>query len=77
MKTSNGKAAALIACLLIPSLVSTGAPTTEDEKLGSFFRSYLDERFRDRPVEATKLGDHRFDALLEDVSRPARDGSAL
>src|SRR6185503_8708843 len=29
--------------------------------------------FRHRPVDATKLGDHRFDSLLEDVSRPARD----
>src|SRR5438067_1265205 len=49
-----------------------GAPG--DQKLESFFKSYLDERFRLRPVEATKLGDHRFDSQLDDVSSPARQG---
>src|SRR6266581_4253808 len=48
-----------------------GAP--DDQKLESFFKSYLDEHFRLRPVEATKLGDHRFDAQLEDVSLQARE----
>ncbi len=64
----------MTACILISGLAGARAQTTENEKLESFFRSYLDERFRHRPVEATKLGDHRFDSLLEDVSRPARDG---
>jgi uncharacterized protein (DUF885 family) len=74
MNTSKWKTAAVMACILISGLVGACAQTTENEKLESFFRNYLDERFRQRPVEATKLGDHRFDALLEDVSRPARDG---
>ena len=64
----------MTACILISGLAGARAQTTENEKLESFFRSYLDERFRHRPVEATKLGDHRFDSLLEDVSQPARDG---
>jgi len=74
MNISNWRTAAVMACLLIPILVRAGAQTTENENLASFFRSYLDEHFRHRPVDATKLGDHRFDALLEDVSRAARDG---
>ena len=49
------------------------AEAPEDQKLESFFKTYLDEHFRLRPVEATKLGDHRFDAQLEDVSLQARE----
>src|SRR6266550_287396 len=74
MNTSNWRTAAVMACILIPGLVRARALATENEKLESFFRNYLDERFRHRPVEATKLGDHRFDSLLENVSQPARDG---
>jgi uncharacterized protein (DUF885 family) len=45
---------------------------TEDERLTDFFRAYLDEAFRLRPLEATRLGDHRFDHLLDDVSAKGR-----
>jgi len=44
-----------------------------DAKLAVFFKQYLDERFRSQPTDATGLGDHRFDGLLEDVSAPARE----
>lgn len=44
-----------------------------DAKLEAFFKQYLEAHFRQQPVAATKLGDHRFDHLLDDVSRPARD----
>jgi len=47
-------------------------PKNEDEKLTAFFRAYLDEDFRRRPLEATRLGDHRFDDRLDDVSPKAR-----
>lgn len=59
-------------------VLATGAATAfaqdTDAGLDAFFKHYLEERFRQRPVEATKLGDHRFDHLLDDVSRAARDG---
>jgi uncharacterized protein (DUF885 family) len=45
----------------------------EDAKLASFFKSYLDEQFKQQPYAATRLGDHRFDHLLEDVSAKSRD----
>ncbi len=44
-----------------------------DAKLERFFKQYLDEHFKLQPMQATELGDHRFDALLDDVSKPARD----
>jgi uncharacterized protein (DUF885 family) len=45
----------------------------EDAKLNTFFKQYLDADFRQRPLAATELGDHRFDASLDDLSRSARD----
>jgi uncharacterized protein (DUF885 family) len=50
------------------------AQASEDAKLNSFFKNYLDRRFRQQPLEATALGDHRFDSLLDDISKPAREG---
>ena len=46
---------------------------TADVKLEAFFKQYLDEHFRQQPTEATGLGDHRFDGLLDDVSAAARE----
>lgn len=40
--------------------------------LSDFFRQYLDERFQYRPLEATRLGDHRFDHALEDLTPGSR-----
>lgn len=43
-----------------------------DAKLESFFKAYLDDNFRLRPLEATRLGDHRFDSQLEELTPEAR-----
>jgi len=45
-----------------------------DPKLETFFNEHLEESFRLRPLEATVLGDHRFDHLLDDISSEARRG---
>ena len=47
---------------------------SSDQKLNEFFQHYLDQQFRQQPLEATRLGDHRFDHLLDDVSSQAREG---
>ena len=39
------------------------AQPSEDDKLNSFFKTYLEARFQQQPTEATSLGDHRFDHL--------------
>lgn len=49
-----------------------GAADDADKKLADYFDAFLEAEFKERPVEATKLGDHRFDALLDDVSPKAR-----
>lgn len=48
------------------------AAEDEDARLLAFFKEFLDREFRHRPLEATRLGDHRFDHLLDDVAPPAR-----
>ena len=45
---------------------------TIDGKLEAFFKSHLEESFHLRPMDATMLGDHRFDHLLDDISVEAR-----
>jgi uncharacterized protein (DUF885 family) len=47
---------------------------TEDDRLTAFFKVHLEREFRERPLEATRLGDHRFDHLLDDLSPKARAG---
>ena len=46
-----------------------------DSPLETFFRRYLDERFALHPVDATALGDHRFDDKLDDLSPAALEKS--
>jgi uncharacterized protein (DUF885 family) len=46
----------------------------EDAKLAAFFQAYLDRSFREEPLAATRLGDHRFDDQLDDLSAEARAG---
>lgn len=43
----------------------------EDAALEQYFHRYLEVHFEQQPLEATSLGDHRFDHLLDDLSRPA------
>jgi uncharacterized protein (DUF885 family) len=54
--------------------VAPGAdgPNLEDSRLEGFFREYLDRSFGLQPLNATKLGDHRFDDRLDDLSPDAR-----
>jgi uncharacterized protein (DUF885 family) len=67
-------ALALLPLLLLAA--PAAAAGAEDARLADFFTAYLDQAFRLRPLEATRLGDHRFDHLLDDISARARAGWA-
>ena len=58
--------------ILLNAVATNGAdrtaPNVADEELKSFFEQYLEAEFPLRPMHATRLGDHRFDAQLDDVS---------
>ena len=65
----------MVAALMTVLTVSNGqAQQSEDAKLDAFFKDHLEQEFRQQPLEATGLGDHRFDALLDDISSKARNG---
>ncbi len=57
------------------SLTALAADGGEDAKLAAFFKSYLDAELKARPLDATRAGDHRYDHLLDDVSKKARDAN--
>lgn len=59
---------------VLQSAAEPGGAETADELLAEFFRDHLQESFRLRPLEASALGDHAYDHLLDDISRQARAG---
>lgn len=63
--------AQFVAIVLLPLVASAAG----EEQLQNFFRRYLDERFAMHPMEATQLGDHRFDDKLDDLSAAALERS--
>jgi uncharacterized protein (DUF885 family) len=68
---------AAIAVLMMGALwvgdVAGLAAAEADQRLVDFFREYLDASFELRPLDATRLGDHRFDDRLDDVSPEMRE----
>ena len=54
------------------TIAQTNANQTGDKRLEEFFKAHLEETFALRPLDATQLGDHRFDHLLDDISPQAR-----
>ena len=72
---NNSNLVLVIRVLLVVLFAGTPAfAQSADAALESFFKRHLDEHFQMRPLEATRLGDRRFDGLLEDVSPTARAG---
>lgn len=67
--TGRLAALGLLLCLATAPLAFA---QTADEQLTQYFQQYVDRWFAQRPTDATRLGDHRFDAQLEDLSAPAR-----
>ena len=67
-------AAVLGAFSLLTAAAPAFAQQAEDDRLNSFFETYLEEHFRQQPLQATSLGDHRFDDRLDDISPRAREG---
>lgn len=48
------------------------AEATEDARLAAHFRRFLEDEMRRQPSLATRLGDHRYDHLLDDLSPEAQ-----
>ena len=54
--------------------LTTALAQEADAKLDAFFKNYLEQHLHQQPLEATQLGDHRFDNQFDDISPPARAG---
>lgn len=74
----NPRLVRLIACSFVLSGAVLALPLrgaagpSADAGLYRLFQDYLDAEFRARPLEATRLGDRRFDHLLDDLAPAAR-----
>jgi uncharacterized protein (DUF885 family) len=64
--------AILMTVLFTPVLALGAASDDPEAQLNTFFRRYLQETFELRPTDATRLGDHRYDDRLDDLSAEAR-----
>lgn len=72
MKPSVFVKTTFCACALAMMATFPVAGAEMDAKLAEFFRTYLEADCQLSPMRATRLGDHRFDHLLDDVSAGAR-----
>jgi len=72
MTTRFISAEVLVATLLLCASETFLIAQNSDAKLETFFKSYLDARFQLQPLEATRMGEHRFDSQLEDLTPQAR-----
>lgn len=57
---------------LLAWLATQTAAADMDQKLADFYQRHLETEFRLCPLTATRMGDHRFDHLLDDVSAAGR-----
>jgi len=61
-----------LALFVVAALASFArAAGDEDEKLAAFFKAFLDEQFKHKPLDATRLGNHDYDDRLDDLSAKA------
>jgi uncharacterized protein (DUF885 family) len=65
-------ALAALALPLLSSQLAAATPATADAKFEAIAQRFIDEFGRYSPVSATQLGDHRFDAELDDMSADGR-----
>lgn len=63
----------VLAALLLSGLATARAADEGSARLTAFFQQYLDRWFESEPLSATRLGDHRFDDRLDDLSAKARE----
>jgi uncharacterized protein (DUF885 family) len=67
---------ALLFVFIAHPLADSGSqPETEDAKLERHFKQYLDAKFKVHPLFATRVGNHDYDHLLDDISAKARKAS--
>jgi uncharacterized protein (DUF885 family) len=69
-RISMTKAASILALVLCVAVQSQAQDM--DARLAAFFKQHLEDAMRVQPVEATRLGDHRYDALMDNLTPESR-----
>jgi uncharacterized protein (DUF885 family) len=67
--------ALLLLFVVHSSVESIAQPESEDARLATYFKQYLDAEFKLHPLYATHAGNHDFDDRLDDLSPAARKAS--
>src|SRR5204863_3567799 len=67
--TRRGVAALGLAAVAMPAAAAAAA----DQRFEALGARYIDQLARFSPIGATQLGDHRFDAELDDLSAAGRN----
>lgn len=62
----------MAAAWLLALLAGRTSAANMDRQLAEFYQRHVEEEFRLQPLMATRLGEHRFDHLLDDVSAAGR-----
>jgi uncharacterized protein (DUF885 family) len=62
----------MLRSLLMALTLASPVVADEDAKLAAFFKTYLEEQMKNAPYDATRLGEHKYDDRLDDLSPAAR-----
>lgn len=66
------KSKSILSCALLLFFCFKVPAQEAEANLAAFFQQYLDASFQLRPLDGTRLGDHRYDGQLDDLSASAR-----
>ena len=61
--------------LFLVAFFTCPAMADEDAKLAAYFKDYLEEFMKSAPLDATRLGEHKYDDRLDDLSPQAREAN--
>src|SRR5438093_10509542 len=62
----------LLLVVVMTSIAVAARAQDADAALNAFFKNYLEDELKHRPLMAMQLGDHRYDDQMDDLSAAAR-----
>ena len=74
MSLQEGSGASVLSALLCCFLLFAGCagPSREDKELTKLSKEFLEDYFKAHPVSATRIGEHRYDGQIDDMSPEAK-----
>ena len=75
MSLQEGSGASVLSALLCCFLLlfaGCAGPSREDKELTKLSNEFLEDYFKAHPVSATRIGEHRYDGKIDDMSPDAK-----